>query len=340
MASLAERITRCLHSLFECELASFDLVDVSAVRWNTLVISPVIPDWDVAVATLQRFAHEHPILSHATRSGDPGAIRISDLLSLRRYQQTGIYHEFFRPYVEGMDRQLGFVANPTPTLACGASVNRRGRDFSPEQRAVMELLRPHLLRAHALAQAHEQMREREHAVCETAATAAGGGLCQAGADGGLEWMTAAVGPVLARYFPGWHAGLKLLPAGLVTRLRAALVHPRDQSQASLALGRSWDFPRAFGTLKVRLAAFVEPGRWQLFFAEEPGELPAETLATRHGLSRREAETLFWIGQGKTNEEIGTLLSISPRTVEKHAEHVFETLCVYNRTAAARVAIGG
>jgi hypothetical protein len=43
-----------------------------------------------------------------------------------------------------------------------------------------------------------------------------------------------------------------------------------------------------------------------------------------GLGRREAEVLSWVAQGKTNEEIGTLLSISPRTVKKHLERFFRS----------------
>ena len=53
-----------------------------------------------------------------------------------------------------------------------------------------------------------------------------------------------------------------------------------------------------------------------------------------GLTRREAQVLSWVGQGKTNAEIGTILGISPRTVAKHLELIFSKLGVENRTAAA------
>ena len=129
MPSLAGRITRCLRELLDCELASFDLIDLSAVHWNTLVVSPVVPNWDASVQALQRHAHEHPIVSHAARHSYAHAIRISDLTSLRQYRRTGIYNEVFVPYVAGMDRQLGFVAKPSATLAFGASSTAGGRIF-------------------------------------------------------------------------------------------------------------------------------------------------------------------------------------------------------------------
>lgn len=52
------------------------------------------------------------------------------------------------------------------------------------------------------------------------------------------------------------------------------------------------------------------------------------------LTRREVEVLIWVTDGKTNTEIGVILSTSPRTVQKHLEHIFEKLGVETRTAAA------
>jgi DNA-binding CsgD family transcriptional regulator len=45
-----------------------------------------------------------------------------------------------------------------------------------------------------------------------------------------------------------------------------------------------------------------------------------------------------VAQGKTNPEIGTILSISPRTVQKHLERVYQRLGVENRHAAMRIVL--
>jgi len=52
-----------------------------------------------------------------------------------------------------------------------------------------------------------------------------------------------------------------------------------------------------------------------------------------GLTAREAEVMHWLSCGKTDAEIAALLSISPRTVHKHLEHIYVKLGVETRTAA-------
>ncbi len=52
-----------------------------------------------------------------------------------------------------------------------------------------------------------------------------------------------------------------------------------------------------------------------------------------GLSPREAEVLLWVAQGKGNQDIATILDLSPATVKKHVIHIFEKLGVETRAAA-------
>ncbi len=56
------------------------------------------------------------------------------------------------------------------------------------------------------------------------------------------------------------------------------------------------------------------------------------------LTSREAEVLLWISRGKPNRDIGEILNISPRTVNKHLEQIFVKLGVENRVAAAAAAV--
>ena len=56
------------------------------------------------------------------------------------------------------------------------------------------------------------------------------------------------------------------------------------------------------------------------------------------LTPREAEVLFWISEGKSNQDIGVILGAKTGTICKHVEHIFSKLNVENRTAAAVVAL--
>ncbi|MDF2366829.1 DNA-binding response regulator [Sneathiella sp.] len=62
--------------------------------------------------------------------------------------------------------------------------------------------------------------------------------------------------------------------------------------------------------------------------------PKKALISEFSLTAREAEILIWLSRGKTNRDIGDILSISARTVNKHLEQIFQKLGVDNRTSAA------
>jgi DNA-binding NarL/FixJ family response regulator len=54
------------------------------------------------------------------------------------------------------------------------------------------------------------------------------------------------------------------------------------------------------------------------------------------LTLRETEVGHWLSRGKTNREIAFLIHASPRTIDKHVEHILAKLCVENRTTAALI----
>ena len=78
--------------------------------------------------------------------------------------------------------------------------------------------------------------------------------------------------------------------------------------------------------------------WLVVLREENDASAVESLIAAFRLTQREAEVLYWVVQGKTSNDIGEILGNSPRTVNKHLEHVFEKLGVETRTAAANLAM--
>ncbi|PAW66480.1 MAG: DNA-binding response regulator [Opitutia bacterium Tous-C1TDCM] len=85
-------------------------------------------------------------------------------------------------------------------------------------------------------------------------------------------------------------------------------------------------------LAATAAAKAAPARNSGGGEPHPGQL--EIL----GLTPREAEVLFWVARGKTNDEIATVLGIGLTTVKKYLESTFAKLGVENRTSAAAMAL--
>ncbi len=75
--------------------------------------------------------------------------------------------------------------------------------------------------------------------------------------------------------------------------------------------------------------------------EQIAPLPKEltpALLMPLGLTEREAETLFWLAQGKANADLCILLNVQLTTIKKHLEKIYQKLGVENRTAAAAMAL--
>jgi DNA-binding NarL/FixJ family response regulator len=109
-------------------------------------------------------------------------------------------------------------------------------------------------------------------------------------------------------------------------------------EAALAPGAAIAVGTATGMrLSVRNLGAAALGETMLLFAIQR-EGPAARLADA-ALTPRETEVLSWLAKGKTNRDIGEILGTSPRTVNKHLEHIFEKLGVETRAAAAALASG-
>ncbi len=147
------------------------------------------------------------------------------------------------------------------------------------------------------------------------------------------WKTGRARLWLAQYFseaedaPG-------LPAALQTWVT-------QQWQSSVSDGTTPAFQALRGDhqLTLTLSASRKTGETLLLLEERvrPAD-PALALAATYQLTAREIEVLLWLAKGKTNRDIGEILGMAPRTVNKHLEHIFVKLGVETRAAAAGVAM--
>jgi DNA-binding CsgD family transcriptional regulator len=66
----------------------------------------------------------------------------------------------------------------------------------------------------------------------------------------------------------------------------------------------------------------------------PPQQPLPGVGSRRALTGRELEVLRFVGFGKTNREIASILGISQRTVQHHVAHAYDKVGVYSRAGAA------
>ena len=64
-----------------------------------------------------------------------------------------------------------------------------------------------------------------------------------------------------------------------------------------------------------------------------GAPPARRPPADSALTDRERQVLQWLANGKTDRDIAAILAISPRTVHKHLQRIYDKLGVECRTAA-------
>lgn len=104
-------------------------------------------------------------------------------------------------------------------------------------------------------------------------------------------------------------------------------------------GRQLSLQQLAQELKVEMLNLID-GKEYLLRLTNPHKPADDThsLKQTFSVTGREADVLLWIANGKTNREIGQILEMSPRTVNKHLEQIFKKLGVENRTSAAAVAI--
>ena len=93
------------------------------------------------------------------------------------------------------------------------------------------------------------------------------------------------------------------------------------------------------SLNVEMLNLIDGKEYLLRLTNPPKPADdTQSLKQQFSVTGREADVLLWIANGKTNREIGQILEMSPRTVNKHLEQIFKKLGVENRTSAAAVAI--
>jgi len=160
--------------------------------------------------------------------------------------------------------------------------------------------------------------------------AAGRFLMATDRHGHLLWCTPKARALIAELFPDHRQQEATLPDAVIQQLLNVRHDGSTAARSTLTV--------ADRTLEFSMLSRIGPD--ELLFRLTELQAGGEEARLQHTLSltSREAEVLLWISRGKANRDIGEILNMSPRTVNKHLEQVFVKLGVENRASAAARAV--
>jgi DNA-binding CsgD family transcriptional regulator len=150
----------------------------------------------------------------------------------------------------------------------------------------------------------------------------------------ILWQKAAAAwSALGRPYPAAYAQWRQAEALLAARA------PRGQAEETLRAAYALAVRLQAAPLRRELELLAQRGRVRLEAPAEPAVAEPEvpSVAASLGLTRREAEVLALVAAGRTNQQIGQALFITPKTVGVHVSRILAKLGVAGRGEAAAVA---
>lgn len=314
-------ILSALPRLFPAETISYNEVNLRARR-NEVRRWPALPPEYEPV--FLRHMGDHPLIAHHNKTRDGQAWRISDFLSPRQFHRVALYNEYFRPL--RIEYQMALTLPAPLPLVVGMALGRSGRDFSQGEMRLLNMLRPHLVQAYRSAESVTRMRE-ELAVLRHTLDELSYGVVVLSREGRPRLTNAQAVRMLTTYCGGSSLRGARLPEELErwVRQQAGVTPSLGSPRSPLVMERGGRH------LLVRLVGGADERL--MLLEEQTTALDPRSLLSL-GLTRREADVMTWIVQGKTNAEIAAILGMRPYTVIKHLQHIFDKLGVRTRTAAA------
>ena len=172
---------------------------------------------------------------------------------------------------------------------------------------------------------------RAAAGSRAALDATGRFLLATDARGRLLWCTPKARSLLTELFPAPGNSAASLPPGIMAQMM--------QLRSDTASGQARLLVDVNGRkMEISMLSPIGPDELLFRLTELSTTLDEQQLQQTLSLTSRESEVLLWISRGKANREIGEILAISPRTVNKHLEQIFVKLGVENRASAAARAV--
>jgi DNA-binding CsgD family transcriptional regulator len=106
-----------------------------------------------------RHFHEHPLVRFHAYQGGRVPQRISDSVPFEQFRRTALYNDYYRRI--RIDHAIALPIYVRDGLLVSFVLNRTRRDFTDRERALLEVLRPHLARIYQRINSVGQLTARE-----------------------------------------------------------------------------------------------------------------------------------------------------------------------------------
>jgi DNA-binding CsgD family transcriptional regulator len=93
-----------------------------------------------------RLAHENPLIQRYQQTLDGRAYRFSDVIGRKDLRALALYREFYGPI--GLEHQIAFTLPHAPNRLLGVALSRRDRDYSDDERDLLNRSRPFLIQSY------------------------------------------------------------------------------------------------------------------------------------------------------------------------------------------------
>lgn len=313
--------TRAIPRLVGADLTTLSICDLR--RSTRSVVSN--PDAALSaedVACFNRHFDRHPLVRfHASHPGG-GSYRISDALPAPRFRRTDLYNEYYRRI--GIDHVMAVPLFVDRSLLVSFVLNRSRHDFGERERACLDAIRGPLARLFRQALL---LRQAWDALAQIGAWLENEGMAVAELTEAGDVVRCT--PRAARLLALYCGGARLTPGRRLPEPAGSLLSwVRDgEGREPVRLRRDG------AELTLRAVALPGPGRGSLVLMQERALTVTPWSFEALAVTAREREVLTWLAAGKTDRQIGAILGISPRTVQKHLERLYVKLGVETRTAA-------
>ena len=325
--SLPKRMVNAVNCAVPGEITAFEMVRQNGEYLGCLIYEPFDSISSQELEAYNEHLSEHPFYEAILVNRRFDAIKIADFLPDTKFKETGIYNEYYRRI--NIDRQISVTMNIDEDYFIFCTMSRGGKDYDEDERAILNLMSPHLTAAIRNANAFEKI-EKNRQSWKAVAESMGRTIIDVDQDGNIKYLSEKAKALLKKYFRDRVLTIGGLPDSLarwITENRSDFIRSKEVGMPPKPLVLFGENEK----LIIRFNYDYSTNLISLLLFEER-EISTEDLASL-GLTNRETEILFFIAKGKTNPEIAILCDISVRTVEKHVENIFIKLGIETRTAA-------